>query len=115
MNPDVAKVYGATNYAAAIQHYILYGIKEGRVGRYALYSGIFNATWYLNNNADLKKVFGTDAKAATEHWLAYGIKEGRQGTLTFIPSEYMGVNSDVAKVYGATNYAAAIQHYPLRH
>jgi alpha-tubulin suppressor-like RCC1 family protein len=49
--------------------------------------------------------------AAANHWTSYGIAEGRVASKTFSPSQYLQLNPDVANVFGATNYAAAISHY----
>ena len=68
-------------------------------------------TWYLNNNPDLKKVYGTDLVAAIQHWLTWGVKEGRQASPDFSAVIYLNRYKDVAAVFGRTNYAAAIQHY----
>ena len=58
---------------AAREHYLTYGIKEGRVDT----AGGFNAGQYLANYPDLQKAFGDDRAAALKHYKEYGIKEGR--------------------------------------
>jgi alpha-tubulin suppressor-like RCC1 family protein len=59
---------------------------------------------------------GLQATAATQasaqnNWLNEGIAKGRDAAKTFSPSEYLRLNPDIAAVFGATNYQAAIQHY----
>ena len=53
------------------EHYINYGISEGRN------INSFNATNYLNNYGDLSNIFGNDLEAATRHYINYGYAEGR--------------------------------------
>ena len=55
----------------AIEHYISYGISEGRL------TDGFNAESYLNNNADLSKTLGTNQDMAKKHYVEYGFNEGR--------------------------------------
>ena len=60
-----------SNTTEAIKHYISFGKTEGRL------NNSFDATSYLNNNADLKNVFGNDLDAAKKHFVEYGFNEGR--------------------------------------
>jgi len=72
---DLQKAFGdKEDYKkAAREHYLQYGIKEGRVDT----AGGFNAGQYLANYPDLQKAFGDDRAAALKHYKEYGIKEGR--------------------------------------
>lgn len=71
---DLRAAFGAQNYAAATQHWLTYGIREGRQP-----NPFFSARAYLNRYADLRAAFGNDLVRATEHWLRSGIDEGRIG------------------------------------
>ncbi len=106
-HPDVAQVYGATNYLAAIWHWREYGIGEGRRA-----SPAFDAKYYLNRYPDLQWAYGaTNYQAALLHWMQAGIKEGRRASDSFDPVYYLQANPDVAAYYGATNYPAAVYHW----
>ena len=73
-NPDLIAAFGATNWAAATNHWNQFGVHEGRKP-----NPYFAAGEYLELYADLKNAFGTNRLAATQHWLNTGIGEGRQG------------------------------------
>ena len=69
--PDLKKAFG-TDATKLFNHFLNYGIKEGRVA-----SPVFDINYYINNNADLKKAFGTDKVAAMKHFASNGINEAR--------------------------------------
>ncbi len=83
-------------------HWLKYGINEGRCG-----SVIFEAQYYVNNNDDLKAVFGTDWRSAYNHFLTNGYKEHRISSPTFDGEYYTNRHPDVAASY-KENY---IEHY----
>ena len=59
-----------------MNHWLTYGVKEGRQG-----SSQFAPKFYLSNNPDVAKVYGSNNyKGAIEHYLEYGKKEGRRGS-----------------------------------
>lgn len=58
--------------AGALQHFIRYGINEGRQA-----CENFSVTAYKNNYADLRQNFGDNNAAYVRHYMAYGQKEGR--------------------------------------
>ena len=53
-------------------HYIEFGIKEGRKS-----SPLFDPIFYINTNQDLKNAFGNNYEKARNHFFNYGISEGR--------------------------------------
>jgi hypothetical protein len=65
---------GINTEAGATQHWLQYGIDEGRTGC----SG-FDARTYLARYGDLSAAYGADTRAAITHYLTYGISEGRSG------------------------------------
>jgi len=69
---DLTAAFG-TDYNAAWEHYLNYGVWEGRT-----HSDSFSIDDYLLLNPDLAAAFGDDKKAALLHWFNYGINEGRQ-------------------------------------
>ena len=61
------------------QHYMNYGIKEGRQA-----SVYFDVKYYLATNGDVAKVFGANNyEAAYNHFITYGMKEGRVASRVF--------------------------------
>lgn len=60
----------------------------------------FNASYYANNNEDLYKKYGDDAKALYEHFITCGIIEGRQSSEQFSILVYKDNNQDLVDVFG---------------
>ena len=71
--PDVARAFG-TDARAAAQHYVTYGLAEGR-------TILFDPQAYLAKYSDLRAAFGTDTRAASLHYMAFGAAEGRSSSL----------------------------------
>ena len=83
--PDVANTYG-NDARALFNHFITYGINEGRQA-----SRAFNLDAYRNNYSDLVNAFGSYNKAYYDHFVLYGESEGR-------------IAADDRYVYGGTDY-----------
>lgn len=95
---DVKAAFGY-NKKALYNHYLTYGIKEGRI---AEFSGgtkaIFNYVAYADRYADVKAAFGYDKDALYNHYITYGIKEGRV-------AEFIGDQANFNYVAYADRYA----------
>lgn len=63
-------------------------------------SVIFNTSYYLQNNADVASVIGTNASDLYNHFITSGMKEGRQGSTTFNVAAYMNNNPDLLQIFG---------------
>jgi len=72
-NPDLARSIG-DNKEALLDHFIEYGMKEGRQG-----NSEFNVQAYKAMYPDLQAAFGDDLPAYYQHYIEYGKKEGRNG------------------------------------
>lgn len=73
-NPDLNEVLG-NNQRALFEHFISFGMKEGRQG-----SSEFNLDAYKANNPDLVAAFGDDNVKYYEHYISSGKAEGRKAT-----------------------------------
>ena len=74
-NPDILASLGAGNTAAATQHWVSFGIAEGRQG-----NAIFKASDYLAIYPDLAASLGpVNYVGAVRHFVAWGVNEGRIG------------------------------------
>lgn len=71
-NPDVVAAYGR-DFDAIYDHYITYGIKEGRQG----YNDTFDVTYYAGKYPDVVASVGNSYDALYNHYVSYGKKEGR--------------------------------------
>lgn len=115
-NSDIKSVYG-NNESAVFEHFLNYGIKEGRRA-----SADFDYNIYRFNYADLAKAFGSDKAAYYRHYAKYGANEGRQAaqvlyqkggldyTLVYDHAYYLDRNSDIKKAFG-DNELAAFKHF----
>lgn len=86
-------------------HLIRYGIKEGRV-----FSYVFDAKFYANKYADLKKAYGNDYMALFNHYITWGFWEGRQASAIYDPNYYLENNLDVKNVFG-NDYKSVLNHF----
>ena len=75
-NPDVAK-WANNDKDKALQHFINYGMAEGRRGNEA-----FDVQSYYNEYADLRSAYGTNISKYYIHYMKWGKNEGRHGTGT---------------------------------
>lgn len=78
------------------------------------YSYVFDASYYANKYADIKKAYGYDYNGMFQHFILYGMDEHRQGIATFDVDVYAKYNSDVvaaARRDGRVNFKKLYQHY----
>ena len=75
-NPDVAK-WANNDKDKALQHFINYGMAEGRRG-----SEAFDVQSYYNEYADLRSAYGTNISKYYIHYMKWGKNEGRHGAGT---------------------------------
>ena len=101
---DLQKAIG-NNYEKLKNHYMKFGLNEGRLGSYA-----YDPNYYLEKNPDIKKAFGTDYKKVYEHLISFGIKEGRVASRVFDVNYYLNNNDDLKKAFGK-DYKKAYEHF----
>lgn len=70
-NPDIKRVFG-NNDEAAFNHFLTFGMKEGRIA-----SPNFDVRVYRANYPALVTVLGNDYGIYYSHYIRYGVKEGR--------------------------------------
>jgi len=70
-NADIKNAYGSDDLAV-LEHFINYGMSEGRL---AIES--FNVNIYKKRYADLRNAYGNNLKAYYMHYIIYGKAEGR--------------------------------------
>ena len=121
-NADVAKEFKG-NDAAALQHFVEYGMKEGRQ---AISS--FNVNTYKNRYPDLRAAYLRDLPSYYRHYITCGYSEGRSGAGNAAISTgitvwkgvdysdvydynyYLKNNSDVAAAFG-TDDISVLEHF----
>ena len=128
---DLRNVYGLNN-KAYYEHYIKYGKNEMRnATRYidisntrpgvnsidtstfyngVDYSSVYNYTYYIANNPDVKNFCGGNRAKALKHFVQYGMAEGRQGCATFNAVSYAYRYPDLRSIY-KNNIKMYYMHY----
>ena len=102
--PDLKKAFGYDT-DALWNHYVKYGMKEGRQG-----SAVFNLSYYKSKNSDLKKAFGDNDNLYLVHFAQFGISEKRQASENFDPKYYSQRYDDLARKFGSDS-KAYYDHY----
>ncbi len=74
-------------------------------------NNVFDACFYASKYPDIKAVFGVDWWKAGHHWVNQGVREGRQSSAGFSIKAYLNRYPDLQRAFGATNYAAALNHW----
>ncbi len=100
---DVKKAYD-NDTGKAFQHFLNYGMKEGRQGCES-----FDVTSYKNRYADLQKAYGSDLVKYYYHYVNYGQKEGRNGTKASTTTSTSGTGS----TSGTTTSSLASYYAPV--
>jgi beta-N-acetylglucosaminidase len=101
-----------------IQHYLNFGIKEGRIARgekpiqlTGIEALLYDESYYLANNPDVKKAYANaSSNEILKHWVNSGIKEGRIASPIFDASYYLYNNEDLLDAFGM-NYKSAYDHF----
>lgn len=73
-NADVKAAFG-NDSRAILQHFVTYGMNEGRRAR-----ADFNVYAYANRYADLRNAFGSSVRDYYIHYINFGVKENRIAT-----------------------------------
>jgi len=94
---DLKSAFGL-NDAAYIEHFVIYGMQEGRQG-----NAEFNVSYYKNRYVDLREAFGTDIKSYYTHYINNGVQEGRDG------ETYSDVMGSVTRLNGI-DYSTVYQY-----
>lgn len=97
-NQDVLDAYGYNDRQGVLNHFLSFGMKEGRMA-----SESFDVYAYMNNYPDLCNAFGDDMEKYYYHYLNYGKKEGRIADHQF---NNIWNGTDYSLVFDADYYAA---------
>lgn len=102
--PDLQKAFG-NNKEALYNHWLTFGINEGRRGSY-----VFDVHYYFAAYEDLRKAIGPNCRELYNHFKVFGIKEGRKASNEFEVGAYAYFNKDLKDAYGA-DYKKHIEHF----
>lgn len=110
-NPDVAIAVANDRYNYGYEHFLEYGIAEGRDP--SLY---YDESFYLEQNPDVKrsirpKLEDAYFRSGLEHFLTRGHLEGRSPSSFFDAEDYLLNNPDVAAAVENDIFASAFEHF----
>ena len=117
-NPDVAAAVAAGSFGSGFDHFIRYGVGEGRTTSSAgRFPPVYNESAYLAANPDVAAaVVPGGFRSGFEHFLKYGAAEGRNGggeplTLYYDEAFYLANNPDVANAVNAGGFTSGFEHF----
>ncbi|NEQ47648.1 MAG: hypothetical protein F6K00_30540 [Leptolyngbya sp. SIOISBB] len=105
-NPDVAAAVQQGGFNYGFEHFVLWGIKEGRAP-----SNWFDADYYLAQNADVAAAVSSGQMTAIEHFLGFGHRENRDPSAGFDAADYLLNHPDVQAAVAAGVVDSAFEHY----
>ena len=100
-NPDLA---GMSDEELK-KHWLEHGIDEGRGS-----SPVLDLGFYLNNNEDLKNLYGNDYRKAYEHFINHGYKEKRKSSALFDGKYYTEHYPEAEEKYGEDYMRHYVEH-----
>ena len=119
---DIKAAFGEDD-AAVLQHFVQYGMSEGRQG-----NASFDVVSYRKEYADLRRAYGNNTESYYLHYINCGYAEGRHGTgctelqdaitvydgtdyaLVYDYRFYTETYSDIKAAFGLDDYAV-LQHF----
>jgi len=113
-NPDVQAAVEREEFASGFDHFLAFGLQEGRIPNESL--TFFSPENYLENNPDVQAAVEDGLfEGALDHFLAFGLDENRAGSgfEFFDAASYLDANPDVAAEVndGDGVLDSALEHY----
>lgn len=113
-NPDVQAAVEREEFASGFDHFLAFGLQEGRIPSESL--SFFSPENYLENNPDVQAAVEDGLfESALDHFLAFGLDENRAGSgfEFFDAASYLDANPDVAAEVndGDGVLDSALEHY----
>jgi serralysin len=104
---DVAEAVQGGGFAYGYEHFLRYGLGEGRVP-----SHLYDEQFYLAKNSDIKQAVANGAySSGLVHYLLYGHRENRLASPLFNPKTYQNNNPDVANAVKNGGVASLFAHF----
>ncbi|MEM6433456.1 MAG: hypothetical protein AAF773_06315, partial [Cyanobacteria bacterium P01_D01_bin.115] len=106
-NADVAAAVNGGAFATGFDHFVRFGINEGRSP-----SAYFDEAFYLAQNADVAAaVENGNVSSGLAHYLNFGHLENRDPSALFDASDYLLNNPDVAAAVDSGALASGFEHF----
>ncbi len=74
-------------------------------------STVFDFSYYLAKNPDVKAAFNSDYELTLQHYFTFGVFEGRSGTANFNAKNYLDQNPELQKTLGSADYLGALKYF----
>ena len=113
-NPDVAAAVRAGTMSNPLNHYLHFGILEGRAPCFDAKEAFarFDELYYLEANPDVAAAVATGVlPSALTHYALYGGAEGRDPNPDFDESAYRADHPDIAAAVQAGAIGSGYEHY----
>ena len=96
---------------AVVKYFNVYDLPAGTYVYGGIdYTPVFDPSYYLEQNPDVKAVYGNSINAALAHFARWGMAAGRKSSINFELRSYMNAYADLRAAYG-TNLAGYYLHY----
>lgn len=106
-NPDIAAAIATGDINSAFEHFVVFGISEGRDP-----SILLDEAFYLATNPDVEAAVQAGSfSSGLEHFLIFGDVEGRDPSSLFDQSDYLINNPDVNDAVLAGAFQSGFEHY----
>ncbi|NEQ45429.1 MAG: DUF4347 domain-containing protein [Leptolyngbya sp. SIOISBB] len=105
-NLDVAAAVQQGIYQYGFEHFVLFGMNEGRSP-----SNWFDEQYYLAQNADVAAAVSIGQTTAIAHFLHFGHRENRDPSAFFDADDYLLKNPDVKASVDGGLMDSAFEHY----
>ncbi|RZM77913.1 carbohydrate-binding protein [Leptolyngbya iicbica] len=106
-NPDVAEAVQQGRLRYGFEHFVLYGMNEGRIP-----GAWFDQRYYLEQNPDVAAaVKNGTVRSAIAHFFEFGHLEQRNPNAVFDAEDYLLNNPDVKAAVDSGKLDSAFEHY----
>jgi len=106
-NPDVADAVSQGTFANGYEHFLRFGIAEGRNP-----SRFYDEALYLTENPDVQAAVDDNSfSSGLAHYLQFGHIENRVASSIFDPDDYLLANPDVAAAVEQGGFLSAFEHF----
>ncbi|MGD1932183.1 MAG: beta strand repeat-containing protein [Leptolyngbyaceae cyanobacterium] len=106
-NPDIAAAVAQGTFATGYDHFVQFGITEGRNP-----SAYFDEAFYRAHNADVAAAIANGSlSSGLMHYLSFGHWENRDPSALFDASDYLLNNPDVSTAVASGAFASGFEHF----
>ena len=106
-NPDIAAAVAQGGFATGYDHFVQFGINEGRNP-----STYFDEAFYRANNTDVAAAIDNGSlSSGLMHYLSFGHWENRDPSALFDASDYLLNNPDISTAVASGIFTSGFEHF----